>query len=317
MNHPTSVIGLGVMGQRMLGNMSRFTGFDPLVAWDPDPAACARTVALYPNIRIAANAAEAITAADTRAVYIASPPLHHREHALAAFDANKAVWCEKPLGVDIADSEQLATHAQASKCVNIVNFSLASATAVEEIERRIASGEPGALAGVDIRMHFSQWPRAWQVDAANWLSYRADGGFTREVLSHWVYLTERLLGPATLESAHARYPGDELSETHVSAQLTAGGLPVTIMGSVGGVGPDIVEYTLWGENTSYQVQDWNRFFYTNEGEWNEGLRDIGDPREIGYERQLHNAAAAVAGQTHSMPDFAAALSVQKIIEAML
>mgnify|MGYP006122000527 CR=1 FL=1 len=68
---------------------------------------------------------------------------------------------------------------------------------------------------------------------------------------------------------------------------------------------------------SYQVRDWNRFFYTRDGQWHEGLNDIDDPRDTGYERQLHNAAAAVAGQAHSMPDFAAALCVQKLIEAML
>ena len=42
-----------------------------------------------------------------------------------------------------------------------------------------------------------------------------------------------------------------------------------------------------------------------------------DPRQLGYQLQLDNAAAAIAGDDHSMPDFAAALSVQVLIEDML
>jgi hypothetical protein len=47
------------------------------------------------------------------------------------------------------------------------------------------------------------------------------------------------------------------------------------------------------------------------------MTDIGDPRELGYRLQLDNAAAAFAGEAHTMPDFRAALSVQELIEAML
>ncbi len=45
MNYKVSFIGLGVMGQRMLGNMHRYAGFEACSAWDPDPDACARTAA--------------------------------------------------------------------------------------------------------------------------------------------------------------------------------------------------------------------------------------------------------------------------------
>ena len=47
------------------------------------------------------------------------------------------------------------------------------------------------------------------------------------------------------------------------------------------------------------------------------LTHIDDPRELGYQLQLENAAAAIAGDDHSMPDFDAALSVQVLIEQML
>ena len=291
--------------------------FSAVSAWDPDAGARDHTHHLYPQIRIADSAEDAISGQDSEVVYIACPPVWHKEYAVAAMEAGKAVYCEKPLGIDLAQSRDLVERARDAGIVNIVNFSLASAAAVTEMEKLLRAGALGDLAGVDVRVHFSQWPREWQMDAADWLSYREQGGFTREVLSHWVYLTERLFGRAELVSAAARYPGDKLSETHVIAELQAGPLPVSIAGSVGGAGPDLVEYTVWGSRQSCRIVDWNRLFTSDGGQWQAQLSHIDDPRQLGYQLQLDNAAAAIAGGDHSMPDFADALSVQTLIENML
>jgi 1,5-anhydro-D-fructose reductase (1,5-anhydro-D-mannitol-forming) len=317
MPHAVSIIGLGVMGQRMLGSMALNRQFSAVSAWDPDADARDHTRELYPQIRIADSAEDAISGQDTGIAYIACPPVSHKEYAVAAMQAGKAVYCEKPLGIDVAQSRDLVEQAREAGVVNIVNFSLASAAAVTEVEKRLQAGSLGDLAGIDVRLHFSQWPREWQMDAAAWLSYREQGGFTREVLSHWVYLTERLFGRAELRSAAVRYPGDELSETHVIAELQAGALPVSIAGSVGGAGPDLVEYTIWGSHQSCRIVDWNRLFTSNGAEWQPQLTHIDDPRQLGYQLQLDNAAAAIAGASHSMPDFADALSVQVLIEDIL
>jgi 3-hydroxyisobutyrate dehydrogenase-like beta-hydroxyacid dehydrogenase len=36
-----AIIGLGIMGRRMLEHMDRHAAFQPIAVWDPDPAACA------------------------------------------------------------------------------------------------------------------------------------------------------------------------------------------------------------------------------------------------------------------------------------
>ncbi len=149
MKHRVSVIGLGVMGQRMLANMRAHDRFEVLQAWDPDPDACARTAAQYPELDIAASAARAIEHRGTSVVYIACPPAWHGGYATAAFAAGKSVYCEKPLAVDVAESRALVDAAARAGAVNIVNFSLASAAATREVERRLAGGDTGTLAGVD------------------------------------------------------------------------------------------------------------------------------------------------------------------------
>lgn len=317
MPHSVSVIGLGVMGQRMLASMALNRHFTVVSGWDPDPGACARTRANYDDMRITESAEDAIQASDCDVVYIACPPVWHKHYAVAAMDAGKAIFCEKPLGVDVAQSRELVEQAQAARVVNIVNFSLASAAAVSEIQRRLESGALGDPVAVDVRVHFSRWPREWQKDAAAWLSYREQGGFTREVLSHWVYLTERFFGRARLGTAAARYPQGNGAETQLIAELEAGGLPVSIAGGVGGAGPDWVEYTLWASRQSCRIVDWNRLYSSEGGDWEAQLTHIDDPRQLGYQLQLDNAAAAIEGARHTMPDFADALSVQVIIEEML
>jgi 1,5-anhydro-D-fructose reductase (1,5-anhydro-D-mannitol-forming) len=322
MSHQVSIIGLGVMGQRMLTNMTAHAKFTVVAAWDPDATACARTRERFPRVRIADSAADAIADPRSTVVYIASPPIAHREHALSAFAQGKSVYCEKPLGVDVTASTELVKAADTFGCVNIVNFSLACAAATSEVERQLASNELGEVVGVDIRLHFSQWPRAWQMDAASWLSLRAEGGFAREVLSHWLYLTERLFGEAVLDAAHVTYPaaaahGRALAETHLLARLSVGSLPVTVAGSIGGAGPDRIEYTVWGQQRSCRIYDWNQLLVSDGASWQEALTHVADARATGYTLQLDNAAAAFSGQPHGMPCFDDALRVQVLIEALL
>jgi predicted dehydrogenase len=305
------------MGQRMLANMTPHDQFEIVAAWDPDSGACAATAAQYPGVRIGADAQSVIADPASDIVYIASPPIAHRPHALAALAAGKTVFCEKPLGVDIADSRALADAADASGRCCIVNFPLATAHAVGLVEDRLRNNALGDIKGVDIRLHFSQWPREWQIGAAGWLSRRAEGGFAREVLSHWVYLSERLFGSAELRHAMTRYPDGDGAETHLHAELDCNGLAISIAGSIGGAGPDMIEFTIWGSQQSCQIYDWNRLRVSDGGPWREEMTEIADARQHGYRQHLDRAAAAFAGENHAMASFRDALTVQILIEAML
>ena len=149
------------------------------------------------------------------------------------------------------------------------------------------------------------------------MAYRQEGGFTREVVSHWIYLTARLFQMPRLQRTTCRFPGDELAETHLLALLDVGGVPFSIAASTGGVGPDIVEYTVQGSKNAFRVQDWNVPLMSDGQGWTPRRGDVADPREAGYNLQLANAANAVAGEPHSMPDFRMALEVQQVIESML
>lgn len=320
MSHRIAFIGLGVMGQRMLGNMYNHDKFILQAGWDPDDAACRNTKETYPEIKISASAEEIIKSPDTDVVYIACPPLWHVEYVAMAVASGKSIFCEKPLGVDVAQSRSMVEEVEASGLINAVNFPFARAVAVDLIRSELDAEALGGIQGVDARFHFSSWPRDWQMDAAEWLSRREQGGFTREVFSHYAFLIEKLFGPAHVISAHSHYPdgaAGEMSESHLQVLLESSGIPISVAGSVGGAGPDLVEFTIWGSRRSYRLYDWNRVCSSDGGPWREALTHIEDPRQEGYRRMLDNFHALLEGRANTMPSFREALSVQVLVEDIL
>ncbi len=315
--HRVAIISLGVMGRRMLANMAADSRFEFTGVWDPDPAACAQVAADFPDIAIAASAEEIVRAPETDLVYIACPPDGHKHYVLMAADAGKRVFCEKPLGTDVAESRDLVAELDRRGTPNIVNFIQSTSHAVELTRSRIESGELGDITGADILIHFSQWPRDWQA-TADWLRFRAQGGYTREVFSHFLFLAERFLGKAELAWTKPRYQSDPaLCETHIQAQLACGGVPVSCFGSVGGAGPDRVELTLWGSRKSHRLHDWFWLKSSDGGPWTVELPEIEDLRVANFTRLLDNVSAFLAGKPHVLPSVKEALSVQELVEAML
>lgn len=305
------------MGHRMLAGMARHGGFNLSAAWDPGADQCRAVKEMYPDIRIGGSALEIITAADIDVVYIASPPHSHREYALAAANAGKVVYCEKPLGVDIADSEALVDAVEGASALNCVNFPFIDSQAINRIEASLKDGSIGDVSGVDLVLHFAKWPRDWQ-HSASWLSLADEGGYVREVVSHYVYLIEKLFGPASLKDAIVRYPADKsLCETAFFADLGCADVPVSFVGGTGGVGPDRVEFTVWGSKRSYRLWDWVNLKTSTGDAWQDALQFDGDLRADGNKRVLDNFLRMIQGDAHTMAPLRSALSVQKVIEDIL
>jgi predicted dehydrogenase len=229
-----------------------------------------------------------------------------------AFDHKKAVLCEKPLSVSLEDSKALVEKAKKSKLPNAVNFPFASKPIVRHVEQAIQSGEMGELLYIDIRCQFPKWPRAWQ-KAGTWLSGREDGGFVREVVSHFVYLTEALVGKLELVSSTVAYPNKASSEVYATAHLAVGNVRVNLIGTVGGASPDLVDWTLYGTNKSYRLLNWNQLF---EGTI-EGWEEVVPAEKQAGKLHMDAIANLVERKPHPLADFEMGLRVQQTIEAIL
>jgi predicted dehydrogenase len=312
------VIGLGVMGQRMLARIAEHPRARVLAAWDPDARAMAATRERYPEAAAAQTPTEVIGAPGLHCLYVASPPVSHLAYAEQAFDAGLAVFCEKPLTVDFDAARRSIARIERQKLRAAVNFSLASSPGLAAMAAAVRDGSIGAPRAVEIEVAFDQWPRAWQSAAGRWLAERAEGGFTREVLSHFVFVLQRALGPAIVESSRPDYPPDGVgAERAIEARLSAGGVTVTIVGHVGGGLPDFNRMTLLGSAGAVEIHDW---FGLRRRRGDADWVAEGGPQEnraIGQAAQLDQVVAMVEGRPHSLPGFAEALAVQETIEALL
>jgi len=317
MSHKLAIIGLGIMGRRMLDNALRHAAFEVCSVWDPSSDSVAKTRAMLPDAPVAVSAEAAMQGADV--VYLACPPGPRKTYALQAAAAGQGVFMEKPLGTDNAQSRDLVAQLARSRLPGVVNFTQAASRGFEELNRAIQAGEAGELLGIDIVVNYPAWPRAWQKDA-DWLRLRAEGGYTREVISHFLFLAGRFLGPLTLQQALPRYPQDPtLCELDMLARLTtADGRPVTVMATTGGQQPDRQEVTVRGSRMNHQFREFFQLWRSDGGPWVEAVDwRTEDPRTSALQRQLSEVDLWLRGKPHKLATAEEALAVQELVEAML
>jgi hypothetical protein len=195
------LIGLGVMGRRMAQALQAHPGFRIVAGFDPAAAevpgvprlGSPEAVARYPEVQC---------------VYIATPPALHLADVERVAAAGKAVFCEKPLAASVTEAEACCAAIRAAGVAAGVNFPFSTSFAARRIQQLVAEGALGEVQSARLTLRFARWPRPWQVDAAGWLAGPQQGGFTREVGSHFLFLAGRLFGPgAVIEAASLRRGG--------------------------------------------------------------------------------------------------------------
>ncbi len=317
------VVGLGVMGHRMLERLQSHTRLKATAVWDRNPDSCARAMQLHPELRTAPDVERLVATSGLQGLYIATPPAAHMRLSTLAFDAGLAVLCEKPLTVDFDAARRLIRRIADEKLRAAVNFSLASSHGLDCLVHNFGPGSRrpmGALQEVQIDLGFSVWPRSWQMAAGPWLSERAEGGFTREVLSHFIFVLQRVLGPAAVWSSKPSYPLDgHGAETALEAELRVDAVPVQIKArvdaSIGAADRNCMVWrSQWGVLT---LRDWYGVTGQRKGGAQESLGEPDVLRARGQADQLDQWVAMIEGRDHLLPGFDEALAVQQTIESLL
>ena len=312
------IIGAGIMGERLLGAILQQ---DPALVhvcgiWDPSPAAMRRMERTFPDVARLPDAGAVIAASDC--VYVASPPASHLGHARAALAAGRSFFGEKPLSVDVADARAFVAEAGTR---GAVNFPFASSFAVAALRDWLDKGEIGTPQRIDIEVGFKVWPRPWQADAVAWLDRPQQGGFTREVVSHFLFLSRRVVGPLHGLSGQASFPEAGLSERRIEASLRAGDLPVTLSGAVGATTKDDHNvWTLEGDRGAIRLCDWSiAERRLPDGSWQAAPDAMPNERArpLALKRQLEGVARLARGEAHHLATLEEALNVQEIVEGIL
>ena len=132
---------------------------------------------------------------DLDAVTIVTPNAFHAEQAIAAFNNAKHVFCEKPLGMNVAEANEMVRVAEKSGKVHQVAFTFRYGYAVRELRRRVLAGDIGKP--FYVRIQYDSWDGLrpdWEI---GWREKQdlAGGGLLFDVGSHLFDIVRFVLGP--------------------------------------------------------------------------------------------------------------------------
>lgn len=306
------VVGTGIMGRRMLAALQQHPRFQAVVLWDPQPNALQAAVQATPGARAASSLDALVNDPAVALVYVASPPASHLPVVHAVLAAGRACLCEKPLASDLSQAQALRDAVAQSGLPFAVNFPFARSAASLGLLDTVRSGRLGPTPQARITLRFAQWPRPWQAGASAWLAGAAEGGFTREVLSHFIFLALRLFGPAEVHDVQLqRAPGQ--TETALQATLQHADTHVHIDAAVAGTIADENRFEVTGRSggSSSQMALVNWAQLEQDGA-------LLVPRSDATPRTLDSLARQLDGHTdHGLATVDEALAVVRCIEAML
>jgi predicted dehydrogenase len=144
-------------------------------------------------------------------VSICAPNMLHKEIGIAAAQAGKPFWIEKPVGRDAADTAAVAEAAHAAGVATSIGYNYRHAPAVERIRELIADGSLGRV--TNIRSVFLNGYASEPKGALSWRFSRelAGSGAMGDLLSHVADLVQYVVGPVTAVSSlsaivHAQRP---------------------------------------------------------------------------------------------------------------
>lgn len=139
-----AVIGVGVMGGRHAENLARHVPAARLVSVADVDRERARVVAAQLSVpHFCGSVEEAIAQAEVEAVVIASPAKFHAQGIEVAAAAGKAILCEKPLALTLAEADRALAAAEKTGVFLQIGFMRRYDPAYAEAKARIEAGEIG------------------------------------------------------------------------------------------------------------------------------------------------------------------------------
>jgi predicted dehydrogenase len=186
-----AIIGLGWWGQTLLRTLSNSTVVKPVLG--VDPLESARAAAAVHGVETSSRFEDALANKNIDAVILCTPQQHHAEQIVAAAQAGRHVFCEKPLCTTAADAEIAIAGVKKAGVQLGIGHERRFEPAVIEMRRRFAAGEFGAP--LLLEGNFSQ-DKFLKLAADNWRLSQSENpaGPLSATGIHMVDLSIALLG---------------------------------------------------------------------------------------------------------------------------
>jgi predicted dehydrogenase len=130
---------------------------------------------------------------DVDVVSITTPNAFHARMAIAALEAGKHVWCEKPMAPSLMEAERMAAAARASGKVAILGYNYIQSPAIRYIAKLLDEGALGPVTHFRLEMD-----EDYMADAEAPFSWRSEGkagyGALDDFAVHPMSLISTLLG---------------------------------------------------------------------------------------------------------------------------
>ena len=200
-------IGVGVVSLGWMGRLharsyrsipERFPelGLAPRLVAAADPVAEAQRAAVEELgfERACADYHELLADPQVEIVSICSPNFLHEEIALAAIEAGKPFWIEKPMGVNAQQSGTIARAAARAGLVSAVGFNYRHVPAIEHMRTMVRSGALGRI--TNVRVWFIADYNSSPKGPLTWRASRekAGAGVVPDLMSHGADLAQYIIG---------------------------------------------------------------------------------------------------------------------------
>ncbi len=203
-----AVVGLGWWGRTIVPLLKGNSKLEVVVGADPTPAGA--EFAKSQGIAHARTFDDVLNNPAVQAVILCTPHTQHTEQIIAAANAKKHVFCEKPLSLSRSDVLRAVKACNDNAVALAVGHEKRFEPPVQEVFRIAKAGELGTL--LQIEANFSQ-DKFLELTADNWRmsEKEAPAGPMTATGIHLLDLSVGLLGPAQHVFAKVRQLGSRLT----------------------------------------------------------------------------------------------------------
>lgn len=168
------------------------------------------------------DAGKLINDPDVNAIYIATPPLSHKEYTIQALDAGKPVYVEKPMAASYEDCLEMNLAAEKTGLTVYVAYYRRSLPYFLKVKELVETGKIGEVRIVNLKLFQSARPGDENREDPPWrlIPEIAGGGYFYDMASHQLDFLYYLFGPVkTIQSYTENFAGLYEIEDTVTAML--------------------------------------------------------------------------------------------------
>ena len=143
MSQNIAVIGCGYWGKNLVRNFAELGALHTIC--DADPQKLESLKLLYPEINTEPDCHKVLSNRQIKGVVISTPAVTHHSMVKEAILANKDVFVEKPLALEIEQGEELVALAEKHKKILLVGHLLEYHPAVARLKELVENGELGKI----------------------------------------------------------------------------------------------------------------------------------------------------------------------------